>query len=304
MIGVALKGLAGRKIRALLTAFAVVIGVAMVSGTFILTDTVQRSFNGIFDASFEQTDAVIRGKQIVEGSYSGSGATIPGSLLTKVRALPEVQSAGGEVTPQEANSADIIGSDGKAVAKESTGTSYDAANARFSPLKLKSGEWAHGPGQVVIDAGTAKKEHYAVGDPVKVSTGGHTNSYELTGIASYGGVDSLGFASIAVWDVPTAQSLLGREGRFDSVSIAARSGTSPKELVKAVRSIAPANLEVKDSAAQSAEDAADLDKGMRMIRSFLLGFAGIALLVGAFVIVNTLSITVAQRTREFATLRT
>ena len=304
MIGVALKGLAGRKIRALLTAFAVVIGVSMVSGTFILTDTMQKSFNGLFDASYDKTDAVIQGKEIVKASFSGNGVTIPESLLTEVRALPEVEAAGGDVSPQEANSADIIGKDGKAVAKESSGGSYDPANVRFSALELKTGEWAQGPEQVVIDAGTASKEHYKVGDTVKVATGGHTNSYELTGVASFGDVDSLGFASIAVWDVKTAQKLLDRVGRFDSISIAAKPGTSATELVKAVQPLVPANLEVKDSAKQAEEDAEDVDEGMAMIRNFLLGFGGIALLVGAFVIFNTLSITVAQRTREFATLRT
>jgi putative ABC transport system permease protein len=304
MIGVALKGLAGRKIRALLTAFAVVIGVSMVSGTFILTDTMQKSFNGLFDASFEKTDAVIRGKEIVKDSFSGSGVTIPASVLTEVRALPEVEAASGDVSPQEANTADIIGKDGKAVARESSGGSYDAANPQFSPLELKTGEWPEGSKQVVIDAGTAKKEHYEVGDSVKVATGGKTHGYELTGIASFGDVDSLGFASIAVWDVKTAQTLLDREGRFDSVSIAAKPGTTATKLVDAVQPLIPTNLEVKDSAAQAKEDAANVDEGMGMIRKLLLGFAGIALLVGAFVIFNTLSITVAQRTREFATLRT
>ena len=156
----------------------------------------------------------------------------------------------------------------------------------------------------MIDAGTAKKEHLEVGDPVKIATGGKTNTYELAGTVTFGGVDSLGFASIAAWDVETAQTLLGREGRFDSVSIAAKPGTSTTELVDAVKQIVPGNLEVKDSAKQAKDDAAEVNEGMGMIRKVLLGFAGIALLVGAFVIFNTLSITVAQRTREFATLRT
>jgi len=304
MISVALKGLAGRKIRALLTAFAVVIGVSMVSGTFILTDTMQKSFNGLFDASYDKTDAVIKGKEIVKDSFSGNGVTIPESLLTKIRALPEVEAASGDVSPQEANSADIIGKDGKAVAKESSGVSYDAANPRFTPLKLKTGEWPEGTKQVVIDAGTAAKEHYKVGDTVKVSTGGHTRPYELTGIASFGDVDSLGFASIAAWDVKTAQTLLDREGRFDTVSIAAKPGTSTTELVDAVQPLVPKELEVQDSAKEAADQAENVNEGLGMIRNVLLGFGGIALLVGAFVIFNTLSITVAQRTREFATLRT
>src|SRR3712207_6688428 len=184
MIAVALKGLAGRKIRALLTAFAIVIGVSMVSGTFILTDTMQKSFNGLFDASYEKTDAVVQGKEIVENSTNGSGVTLPASLLEEVRGLPEVEAAGGQVMPEESHSADIIGTNGKAVAQEGLGISYDAATARFSPLNLKTGAWPQGPGQVVIDAGTAKKEHYAVGDSVLVATATGQHRYEVTGTAS------------------------------------------------------------------------------------------------------------------------
>ncbi len=304
MRGVALKGLAGRKIRALLTAFAIVIGVSMVSGTFILTDTMQKSFNGLFDASYEKTDAVIQGKEIVKNSTNGSGVTLPASLLDEVQALPEVEAAGGIVMPEESHSADIIGKDGEAVAKEGIGTGYDAANARFSPLNLKTGDWPEGAEQVVIDAGTAKKEHLAAGDSVAVDTATGKQRYEITGTASYGEVDSLGFGSIAVWDLETAQTVLDREGRYDGISIAAKSGTSADELVKAVQPLVPSNVEVQDSAKQAEQDAEQLNDGMGKIRAFLLGFGGIALLVGAFVIFNTLSITVAQRTREFATLRT
>jgi putative ABC transport system permease protein len=304
MIAVALKGLAARKVRALLTAFAVVIGVSMVAGTFILTDTMQKSFNGLFTASAAKTDAVISPKEVVENSTNGSGATIPASLLDKLRALPEVESAGGTVSPDEANVADIIGKDGKAVAKESVGASYEPANARFSPLEIKSGDWPHGSGEVVVDAGTAAKEHYKIGDAVTVSTAGVKHTFRMTGTASFGGVDSLGFASIAVWDIKTAQTLLHREGRFDTISVAAKHGTTRADLVKAIEPIVPANLDVKDSEKQAKDNAANVNDGMAMIRNVLLGFGAIALFVGAFVIFNTLSITVAQRTREFATLRT
>src|SRR3954451_114470 len=108
MIAVPLKGLAARKVRALLTAFAVVIGVAMVSGTFVLTDTIQKAFDGIFTSSYEQTDAVIAGKEIVKGSQSGA-ATVPESLLARIKALPEVAAAGGTIAPIASNKAEIIG---------------------------------------------------------------------------------------------------------------------------------------------------------------------------------------------------
>ena len=126
----------------------------------------------------------------------------------------------------------------------------------------------------------------------------------ISGTVSFGSVDSLGFASIAAWDTKTAQTLLNREGRYDSIAVAAKNGTSPAQLVQAIKPLLASNLQVKDSAAQAKADAKELNDGMAMIRNVLLGFAGIALLVGGFVIFNTLSITVAQRTREFATLRT
>ncbi|HEX6047895.1 MAG TPA: FtsX-like permease family protein [Gemmatimonadaceae bacterium] len=306
MITVALKGLAGRKVRALLTAFAVVIGVTMVSGTLVLTDTIQKAFDGIFGASYEQTDAVIAGKEIVKGSQSGA-ATVPESLLAKVRALPEVEDAGGTIAPNAANTAQVFGRDGKAVGTEGApqfGLGIDASLPQFTPLQLKTGRWPEGPSQVAVDADTAAGENLAVGDEVTVSTLGVKRRYELTGIASFGGVDSLGGATIAIWDLPTAQTLLGKEGRFDGISIAAKDGTSTDDLVRAVQPLIPASLEVKDSEQQAAADAKETNVIVNAIRYFLLGFGGIALFVGAFVIFNTLSITVAQRTREFATLRT
>jgi putative ABC transport system permease protein len=306
MIAVALKGLAGRKVRALLTALAVVIGVTMVSGTLVLTDTIRRGFDAVFTASYQETDAVIAGKEIVKGSQSGA-ATVPEALLTKVRALPEVAAAGGTISPEPSNEAEIFGRDGKPVGSGGApqfGLGTDASQPRFSPFKLTAGTWPEGPRQVAIDAGTAAAEHFKVGDTVAVSTLGAKRRYELTGIATFGTVDSLGSATMAIWDLPTAQTLLDKEGRFDGISIAAKQGTSPDELISAVRPLVPASLELKSADQQAAADAKDTNVIVNAIRYFLLGFGGIALFVGAFVIFNTLSITVAQRTREFATLRT
>src|SRR4051794_17920035 len=306
MIAVALKGLAGRKVRALLTALAVVIGVTMVSGTLVLTDTIQKGFDNVFGASYEQTDAVIAGKEIVKGSQSGA-ATVPESLLARVRALPEVKAAGGTIAPIASNRAEIFGRDGKAVGSGGApqfGLGNDASLPQFSPLKLKTGQWPQGSKQVAIDTDTAAAQHFRVGDTVTVATLGAKHRYKITGIATFGGLNSLGSATIAIWDLPTAQALLDKRGRFDGISMAAKDGTSSAELIRAVQPLIPASLQVKDSAQQAAADAKDTNVIVKAIRYFLLGFGAIALLVGAFVIFNTLSITVAQRTREFATLRT
>jgi putative ABC transport system permease protein len=232
---------------------------------------------------------------------------VPESLLAKVRALPEVEAAGGTIAPIASNSAKVFGRDGKAVGSGDApqfGLGNDASLPQFSALKLESGQWPEGPGQVALDADTAAGQNFRVGDTVTVATLGAKHRYEVTGIATFGGVDSLGGATIAIWDLPTAQKLLDKEGRFDSISIAAKDGTSSAELVRAVQPLVPASLEVKDAEQQAAADAKDTNVIVNAIRYFLLGFGGIALFVGAFVIFNTLSITVAQRTREFATLRT
>ena len=191
MTAVALKGLAGRKVRALLTAFAVVIGVAMVSGTFVLTDTIQKAFDGIFTSSYQQTDAVIAGKEIVKGSQSGA-ATVPAVAARAGPALPEVAAAGGTIAPIQSNKAEIFGRDGKAIGSDGApqfALGNDASQPQFSPLKLKTGQWPQGPRQVALDAGTAAGENFKVGDTVAVSTLGAKRRYEVTGIATFGDVE-------------------------------------------------------------------------------------------------------------------
>jgi putative ABC transport system permease protein len=296
MIKVALKGLAGRKVRALLTALAVVIGVSMVSGTFVLTDTMQKAFDGIFEESYEGTDAVI------------SGGPIPASVLEKVKALPSVETAAGGVQDLDdgSNAATLVDKDGKMIGRqgESMGIGISDDGRRFSPLKLKQGAWAHGPEQVVIDAGTARKYGFAAGDTIRVAGNGPAKPYRVAGVATFGSIDNLGGTSLAIFDVPTAQALFDKAGQFDGVSVAAKAGASPKEVVADIKPLLRKGLVVRTGDAQAADDAKSVNEGLKFVTYFLLGFGGIALFVGAFVILNTLSITVAQRSREFATLRT
>ena len=312
MIAVALKGIAGRKVRALLTAFAIVIGVSMVSGTFILTDTTEKSLTTLVDESTATSDAVVYEKEIVK-SAAFSGVTAPASLLEEIRALPEVAAASGAILPQgDSHVADITGRDGTDATSESFARDWDPANPRltampvgaFSPLELETGAWAKGPGEVVIDAGTATEQHFEAGDSIEITTFGEKRSYELAGTVSYAGDSLPPRPSLAVWDTKTAQTLLHREGRFDAISVAVADGTSPAELVRAIQPLLPADLQVVGVEQDIKDAKADFADSMTMVRAVLFGFGAIALLVGAFVIFNALSITVAQRTREFATLRT
>ena len=307
MIAVTLKGLLGRKFRAVLTALAIVLGVAMVSGTYVLTDTISKAFDNIFSGSYRNTSAVISGRQIVKFSSSGN-ATIPASLLARVSRLPGVESAGGEIYDLNSTSdyAKLIDRNGKALGGNSPtfGFGFDGRDSRFNPLSLVEGAWASGPGEVVIDAATANGHNFGVGDRIRVSAQGPIRTYRITGIAKFGSVDSLGGATIAVFDVPTAQKLLHKKGVYDAIAVASRPGVSPVELKRQIQPILPASAEVKTGAEQAKANAKDTKEFTKFIQLFLLAFGGIALFVGAFVIFNTLSITVAQRAREFATLRT
>ena len=307
MIGVALKGLAGRKVRALLTAFAIVIGVSMVSGTFVLTDTMQKAFDGIFSASYDKTDAVIAGKEIVKGSTSGA-ATVPEPLLAKVRALPEVASAGGTLAPIESNEAKILGRDGKALGSGGAprfGLGNDASHPQFSPLKIKTGQFAQG-----AEAGRdrcrnrrrcevqGRRLHPGVDPRTEAPLRGHRHRHlrrrRFARRRDDGDLGPADRADAAAQAGALRRDLDRRQGGH--VALRAR----PRRQAPA----SPPAWRSRTARSRRLRTPRNVNGIVNIIRYFLLGFGGIALFVGAFVIFNTLSITVAQRTREFATLRT
>jgi putative ABC transport system permease protein len=305
---VAIRGLLQRPARTVLSALAIVLGVAMVSGTYVLTDTIESAFNGIFKTSYKNTSAVIAGREVVKEANTGN-ATVPASLLPRVRRVAGVQEAAGALFNLNGSSdlAKLVGKNGKPLGNPNQpnfGFGFNATDSRFNPMSLTTGKWAAGPGQVVIDKNTAEDHGYKVGDRVGVSASGPARQFTIVGIAKYGNVSSLGGATIAVFDVATAQRLLHKEGQYDSIFVAAAPGVPAARLVRDISPLLPASAVVKTGQQQAASNQKDTKKFINFIQSFLLAFAAIALFVGSFVIYNTLSITVAQRTREFATLRT
>src|SRR4249919_3980534 len=304
MSRVALKGLLFRRSRTILTAVAIVLGVAMVSGTYVLTDTITRAFDGIFSASYERTSAVISGKSVV--SESTGNVTIPESLATRVARLPGVAAAAGAIFDLESASdkAQIIGRDGKTISSGGSptfGFGFDPKQTRFNPMQLTAGKWAAADGEVVIDQGTAENEGFQVGEKIGIATVGPVRRFTLTGIAKFGSVPSLGGATIAVFDLAEAQRLLDKEGRVDLVFVASRPGVGEGRVIDEIKPILPPSVQVRTGSEQAEENSKDVNSFLQIIRYFLLAFAGIAVLVGAFVTFNTISITVAQRVREFAT---
>jgi putative ABC transport system permease protein len=309
MVKVALRGLAGRKLRAVLTGIAIVLGVAMISGTYILTDTVQKAFNNLLVDSYAGTDVVVTGKGL-EISIDGEKPPPPpvdASLLETVRGVDEVALATGSILDEQ--NTKLLTAEGESISSEGFptlgfGIDTDPALSQFNPLNLHEGRWPAADNEVVIDAGAADDEGFEVGDTVQVSTLQPKRSFELVGVAGYGEVESLGAISFVVFTIPAAQELLGREGQFDAISVSATEGVSEDELVSAIAPVLPRTAEAVSASEEAQEQADEVSEFTSIFRYFLLAFGAIALFVGAFVIFNTFSITVAQRTREFATLRT
>jgi putative ABC transport system permease protein len=300
----ALRGLLGRKLRTALTAVAIVLGVAMVSGTYILTDSISNAFDAIFTQQYSGTDAVITGKSAFDLSSNGTTTAPPfsESVLAEVKALPDVRAAVGGVGGE----AQLIGKNGKAIVfggAPNLGFSVDPTQPKFNSLTLVDGRWPKA-GEVVIDKTTAGKKDIAVGSQVGVQAQGPVERFRVSGLVKFGAVSTIGGATLAGFDLPTAQRLFDKQGKLDQIRVAAKTGVPPAKLVTEISSVLPPGAQVKSGNTQAASDSKDTSSFLSFLQNFLLAFGGIALFVGAFVIANSLSITIAQRMREFATLRT
>jgi putative ABC transport system permease protein len=305
VIRVALRGLLGRKLRAVLTAIAIVLGVAMISGTYILTDTIKAAFGTVFTTVYKNTDAIVTGKSAIGGNANNGDVvpSLPESLVDKVRNLPGVAEAEGGIGDQ----AQLVGRNGKVInVGGAPSLAFSVSNngkTTFNPLTLTSGRYPSGPDEVAIDSHTASKHNYAVGDTIGVIARGPVQQFRITGTVKIGGVSSLGGATMAVFDFPTAQKIFNKQGQVDSINVAGAKNVSPEQLVKEITPILPPTAQVRTGQAEAKKATQDTSGALDIFNYFLLAFGGVALFVGIFVIANTLSITVAQRTRELATLR-
>jgi putative ABC transport system permease protein len=298
---VTLRGLLAHKLRLALTALAIVLGVTFISGTFVLTDTLNSTFSTLFTSVYHKIDFQVRG---VPELGSGANATrnpLPESLLTSVRAVPGVGSAYGEVEGY----AQFVAKDGKPISSTvgNLGLEYDP-DQQISSLHLITGSAPTTSDDVVMDAATAQSYGFSVGQQVRVlSASVPPQAFTITGIAQFGSDNNLAGATIAAFALPTAQRELGQTGLLDDINVVAAPGADKAAVQAAIARVLPSGAQVVTGQTVINESTSSVSQALSFFNTALLVFALISLFVGAFTIYNTFSIIVGQRTRELALLR-
>jgi putative ABC transport system permease protein len=296
-----LRGFLQRKLRVALTAIAIALGVALMAGTYILTDTINQSFAGIFKTAAKGDSVVVAPTETLGNQTSSETSPITEQMLARVRGVPGVAKAAGGIF----TTATFL--DVKHKRLTSGGAPAFVAGlvpAPFESFKPIEGHFPQGPNEVAIDQATAERSSLKVGGAMLVAGRAPAKRYTIVGIVKFGGGESFGGAGAAVLTSTEAQRVVGEVGRFDQIDVAAAPGVTPAQLQASIRAVLPRTVDVRTGAQQAAKNTSDLEENLSFLRTFLLVFAYISLVVGAFIIFNTFSITVAQRAREFGLLRT
>lgn len=299
MASLGVKSLWARKVRALTTTLAVVIGIAFVAGTYVLTDTIFAAFDEIFNESLKGTSVVVSAENPVK-QENGEVPTIPVSLLPRVRATPGVKLAAGAIfTPGGFfdSKGEKIGN--KFAPKFISSTLPDGIEA----LSYVDGHRPSGPGEASIDKAAAEGADLQLGEDIRIIGQGSVRSFRLVGFTQLGNA-SFGGASIAQVTLPVAQRLTHKVGRFDQISVAAANGVTATALKRRIAREMPTGVRVETGIERADRNSGEIRENLGFLRTVLFVFGFVAVFVGAFLIFNTFSITVAQRIAEFGMLRT
>ncbi|HCB06156.1 MAG TPA: ABC transporter permease [Nocardioides bacterium] len=308
MIRASLKSLLARRVRLLLSTFAIVLGVAFVTGILMFSDTLQRSFTALFNSTVGDTVVRPVTPDLEGGGPIVSSQTVPASLVPELAQLPGAARADGMVS---ATGVYVLSTEGKVVGGSGPpafGGNWSNAPAGhdLEGLIIVDGHEPHGPDEVVLDENTADEAGYQLGDEVSIVTSTEALDVhpQLVGIAGFREGGSLNGATYAAFDTPTAQQLfLDGADAFNVIWVTAKDGVSQQELTDEASAVLPDGFEAVTGDDAAEESAGPLLSGIDFLTTFLLIFAGIALVVSSYIIVNTFSILVAQRSRELALLR-
>lgn len=308
MLTATLKSLLAHKVRLILTVLAVVLGVGLMAGTFVLTDTIKGGITNLFSQGTAGKAVVVQGISQFSGSPApgrGGGGNdrplVPEALLSTVRGVRGVAAAEGFVQ----GTISIVGPNGKSISTArfpARGLAWPADRS-LSALDIRTGRAPQGQGEVAIDQKSATANHLRIGSVVTVTGNLGPQPFHVVGIMGFGKLDTVAGATLAAFDTATAQKVVGRPGFFTEIDVAATPGTDTNHLVTAIGAVLPARFEAVSAAANAAQMAASVESFVNTFNTFLLAFAFIALFVGAFLIFNTFSILIGQRTRELALFR-
>jgi putative ABC transport system permease protein len=306
MSSLTIKSIRANKARFFLTSIAIVLGVAFMAGTLVLTDTIKKSYDDVATNVYKDTDAVVRSDRHIQGNNDAAEVrgTVDARVLDTVRATDGVATAEGQIT----GTAVVVGRDGELLDANPNRAIPIALgwqdSPAFNPMTVVAGHAPSSSDEVVIDRASKRAGHFSVGETVKVVGPSGVGSYRLAGIVTYGGADDAVGAQVVAFTPATAASVLGMSERYLSIEVTAQPGVSQSQLVDRLQAaLSGQALEVMTGVAAEADAREAAGASLQFMNTFLLMFAVVALVVGAFVIYNTFSITVAQRSRETALLR-
>ncbi|MCA6093624.1 ABC transporter permease [Streptomyces sp. SCA3-4] len=303
MFRTALRNVLAHKARLLMTVLAVMLGVAFVSGTLVFTSTISDAYQKSSEKGFTGVDVAVEPhRKSSEKDHPGAVPRLGQSLLDQAAKVPGAASATGTVSGFAA----VAGKDGKLVGEgfNSSGANYYAGNGGKDPrYPLKSGRAPRGTGEIALDAKTAERAGYKVGDSVRVSVDGPVLTQKLAGIFTTDDGNVAAGGSLALFDTATAQQLYAKPGEFDRIDVKAAAGTSQAALKTSIEKILPKDAEATTAKELADEQSRAIAQSMDGMRTSLLVFAGISLFVGIFIIANTFTMLVAQRTKELALMR-
>ncbi|MEU0441313.1 FtsX-like permease family protein [Streptomyces sp. NPDC006186] len=301
MFRTALRNVLAHKARLLMTVLAVMLGVAFVSGTLVFTNTLSNALQNSSAKGFDHVDVAVRAQDREDkGDTVGRTPELTQALLDRSAHVPGAASAVGVVRGFTA----LADKDGKLVGDgfmTEGGNYWGTKDPRYP---LLSGHAPSGKGEVLIDSETARRTGYKVGDTVRISVDGPVLTPRITGVFTTDDGNVAAGGSLVLFDTATAQQLFGKPGTYDEIDVTAATGTSQTALKSALDRALPKDTVETTTGQKLADEQAELiASAMSGLKQGLLVFAGIALFVGTFIIANTFTMLVAQRTKELALLR-
>jgi putative ABC transport system permease protein len=303
MLKIAWRSLTAHKLRTVLTTLAILLGVAMISGTYVLTDQIDKGFQQIFTDAYKGVDVTVTRKAAFSGAtVSATTSGLPDALVAKVQGVDGVATAVGYISGSGA-----VAVHGKVVGTGGSPTlffSYSPGMEKLQPNTFVAGAPPSRSGQVGIIQKLAKDEKLGVGSKLQVITQTGSREVTVSGVFTFAAQSSLGGSLLIDTTLPDAQEWFDMPGQVSEIDVKGVAGVSPETLAGRVRATVPPGVEVKTGAQAAADQTKQLSDAIgAFLKPALLSFGGIAVLVGAFIIFNAFSMTVAQRRREFAMIR-